>query len=180
MRTLKNYLKSIIIQTISMGSTTVHNYLNTLIFCIIAKIISILLLIGLFFSKTMRTYAIAILTIEIGLLLIIIHSLYSVIAYNNMLKDRLDKANDVTYTVTNCPHYFVREVSSNGKSDQCLNTYKTPDGVYSFEFQRNKQAVENVSMTDMQGKKLSDICANITEYDGHPWTDLKTTCHYMA
>lgn len=87
--------------------TGVENYLNTIIFCVVAKMITIIVL-GLIILPQVRAYAIFLLTIELGLVTIIIWSLWKISRYEKRMAEELQKIRESSMTTLACPDFFER------------------------------------------------------------------------
>lgn len=156
---------------LSNKSKGMTNYLNTLIFSIIAKGITVLLLVLLLF-KPVRKYAYLILTIEVCLVVIIAAALITI---SNYEKDKAKQNETLLRSkveVTSCPDYFIKDVTGDGTI--CKNTYTTPDGRFTYTFGGKPINLD----TTFQNKTFEQSCAVTTEGDFKlfSWTDLKTKC----
>jgi len=100
------------------------SYFNTLIFTIVAGVVSILLLSSLFFSA-MKPYIVAIITIEIGIFIIIGYCVYKIIKNDNTIRDLLKK-NKIVINFDECADYYVRRTRPDGKQ-YCSNDYVITD-----------------------------------------------------
>lgn len=101
-----------------MNDSKKTSYYNTLIFTIVAGIISVLLLLTLMF-KRLRQFLPFIITLEIGIFLIIAWCV-TVIYLNE--KDMEKKRNEATsIQFDKCPDYFVK--TTEGDKLMCVNQY---------------------------------------------------------
>ena len=160
-------------------STGVQNYLNTLIFCIIAKGVSIVILVLLIFDFA-QPYAYMLLTIEIVLIVIIIVSMYKIVSYEKRLAAEVQSKMTGTHSISVCPDYFVKNYD--GATTTCNNSYTTPDGNYTYTMGNATVTATTVNLDtiDHQGQaKLAEICDTIsgTDYGSFAWTDLKPKCN---
>lgn len=164
----------------------VNNYLNTLIFCIIAKFVSILLLIGLFVSPYLRTqWTYGILTIVVGLLLIIISSMFSILAYSQKAQNALQTAGNavVAKVQQQCPMYFTKYYDEANDRVTCCNNYTSPDGT-AVPFYSSNGINEMLLHTSNDFLKntsnLDTICQAVNSaswaYANYPFTDIKEFC----
>ena len=109
-----------------------QTYVNTMVFAIVSGIVSVALLVALYFVESLNAYIFAIATIEIGLLLIIIFSLYSIIAYESNVRKAINNAGKNSIAANSCPDYYTMRFGANGVTDNtCRNTFsgKTPQGL---------------------------------------------------
>jgi hypothetical protein len=126
-----------------------QTYVNTMVFAIIAGMVSIALLCTLLLSESLTEYLFAIITIEVGLVAIIIFALYRIIAYEAKMRSAVNNASRNAFAANNCPDYYTLKYSSNGiDQNTCTNMFrgKSPDGfsyvmyfVPSEKFQRTGQ-----------------------------------------
>lgn len=162
-----------------MAESGVQNYINTLIFCIVVKGVTILLLILLLFEVGQK-FAYLILTVELGLVAIVIISLIQIRGYEKKKLEEAEKAKKLEGQASVCPDYFVKFVSgSNNEVVSCSNVYNTPNGTYTYTI-----GTQNVNLTDLNeaNKTFDKLCETITNTEpsyyvnSFAWTDLKPRC----
>ena len=168
-----------------MQSTGIQNYLNTLIFCIVAKAVTIILL-ALLFTRIGSELAYLLLTIELGMILIIVVSLYKIYDYEKKKKDALEKLLKTDMNLNSCPDYYTRTITTQEGIDQttCVNKYNSPDGSTSYRFgtSDNEFNLENTFNANKDKKTFRDYCARVSSTTATPnfnniaWTDLKEKC----
>ena len=154
------------------------NYLNTLIFCIIAKAITVFLLVSLLFDPV-RKYAYLILTVEVCLVVIIITSLYRITQYEKKKALEAEKTFSAKVVLTTCPDYFVKSSQSN--NIVCEKTYTTPDGKYTYEFIGYTSSNKINLDKDFKDKDLRGLCNTMasSNYANIAWTDIKGKCAWI-
>ena len=171
-----------------MVQTTEKSYLNTLIFTVVAEGISILI-IGLLALEVVRPFSAFLMTLEIGLIFIIIWTLYAIKKYQDKMSKQFKHLRDTRVTNVSCPDYFTRKADEDGNLI-CENKYTTPDGKFEYTFNNQKQIgkaagnmndINEINMKDVfDEKKLQDICDNELSssgiYKNIPWTGIKTSC----
>ena len=103
------------------------SYFNTLIFTIVSGIISLLLLMILFFDFGKQN-AYFIITIEVGIFMVIAICVYQIIRNESLLNSRKQLSN-AKLSFSECPEYFTK--TNLGDSVICMNNYKSqePNGV---------------------------------------------------
>ena len=160
----------------------VTSYLNTLIFCIIAKAVTLVLLILLLFDIGWA-FSYLILTLEIGLVAIIVWTLYSVYKVQAAIDAAAAAAATAPAMLDTCPDYFVRTIDATTKDTICVPTYVTPDKKNTFQFTSNGTTViPNQDLTTMATgvKTMSSLCtAQQSTANNFSWTDLKARCGWM-
>lgn len=164
----------------------VNNYLNTLIFCIIAKFVSILLLVGLFASPYLRTqWTYGILTIVVGLLLIIVASILSILSYSKKAENALHAAGNavVAKVQQQCPMYFTKYYDEANDRITCCNNYMSPDGTAVPFFSSSDMSEQLLQTSNDYFKNTSNLdtlCQTVNSaswaYANYPFTDIKEFC----
>lgn len=100
-------------------ATRKTSYFNTLIFTILAGIISLILLVLLFF-KNFKQYLPFIITLEIGIFSMIAWCIIQ-IYINEKLLNKLRKNLDYQISFNSCPDYFTKRLI--GEQEICSNEY---------------------------------------------------------
>jgi len=106
-----------------MNSTKTRSYLNTLVFAIIAGIISVLLLFVLMFKK-LREFTPFVITLEVGIFLV----LFSCIGHIWIIESRLGRLRNQGISsigFDSCPDYYVKRLD--GSKEFCSNEYVLQD-----------------------------------------------------
>jgi hypothetical protein len=160
-----------------MGRQT-QTYLNTLIFSIVTGLFTLMLLLALLFSSSFNQYAYAIVTVEVGLIAIITHALYKIIAYENRLTKLSRNATKNALVAQSCPDYYTVGYDASGALT-CKNyfegrspsgerfvmfyvpgdqfTEKIVSGKRSFTFFGNPPA-SVINVKDFENKRIDDTC----------------------
>jgi hypothetical protein len=164
-------------------NTGVTSYLNTLIFCIVAKAVTIFLL-GLLLFDVGKRMAYLILTVEIGLIAIIIYALVSINKYDNEMKKSRDAFMKAKPNIRVCPDYFTKYVSNSTDPLEetpvtlCKGEYTTPDENrrYTYKFDTSDINIEN-DFGDTMEKVCDTVLSTSGPYASIAWTDLKARCN---
>ena len=159
----------------------VRNYLNTLIFCIVAKGITVLLLIALFFEPV-QLFAYFVITIEVFLIVIVILSLISISKYEKQKRKAMENAQKDKANIQSCPDYYVRGIDEEHRL-VCKNIYNTPDGRYTYEIGHNNDPQTKTMVIDnelMRKKNVTyeEVCNMYNTDRTVPWTDLRAKCNF--
>lgn len=156
----------------------ITNYLNTLIFCIIAKAVTVILLVMLLFHAV-RKYAYLILTIEVCLVAIIIGALIVITKYEKRKAKQAEALLTQKIELTTCPDYFIKDVTPEGTI--CKNQYTTPDGKITYIFGNTNTKPINVDATfaNVTMDKACNIVQSEADFARFAWTDIKTKCDVM-
>lgn len=103
-----------------------QSYVNTLVFSIIAGLVSIALLVALIMSPAVGDYAYIVVTVEIGLVLIIVHALYRILSYESSMRRAASLTSKRQIIADTCPDYFTTGYDMNG-SISCTNLFRGTD-----------------------------------------------------
>lgn len=164
-----------------MAKTGIQNYANTVIFSVVLKIISILIL-GLILMGYVNDKVIYFLiTVELGIIVIIIAALWSISSYEKRIGEETKNVIKAKMSLLACPDYFTQTANN-----MCVSTYNTPDGKYTYSLQN----ANNVSLTDYLNKPMSDACSAFTQSAAtvdaqtgvtynYPWTDMMSKCDVL-
>ena len=105
----------------SSGDNKKTSYFNTLVFTIIAGIVS-LCIMGLFFFDIGKEFMVFLIALEVGIFSIIAFTIFKIYKYE---KDIQSKGGALTMSFDECPDYYVkRDV---GGKDYCFNEYHMQD-----------------------------------------------------
>jgi hypothetical protein len=181
----------------AVESESIQSYINTLIFCIIAKAITVGLLVLLLTGWGWEMLYL-ILTVEIGMILIVAYAMYLIYKITKDIEEAKAAAAKQPPMLQVCPDYFVRSAytkdnvpkgtssstSSCSKESTrvpqegdviCDNTYTTSDGRFIYEFPL--QDTLDLDVIAGNSKTMNDMCAaNTSTYDSISWTDMKSRC----
>ena len=98
-------------------------YFNTLVFTIISGIVSLAILIFMFFKPAAKLYPFLI-TVEVGIFLIIIITITQIIIAEKE-RDKYKNKKNFTINFTTCPDYYIEKNVDNKKI--CSNEYIVED-----------------------------------------------------
>jgi hypothetical protein len=94
------------LKTNAGASTKRSVYINTIVFSIISAFVSIALLSMVIFLPAARVFVYAIITLELGLIAIIIAAVVRIVLYEKKLKKQADQGNAFLVNIDTCPDYF--------------------------------------------------------------------------
>lgn len=158
---------------------TITSYINTLIFCIIAKAVTLIFLVMLL-TDIGWEYKWFVLTVEICLVMIISYTLYKVYKFQKAIDDAAKAAAVAPPMVTTCPDYFVQNVDADG-NQICDNTYMTKNTSFKFTSGPNTPVpTQNMTEIIKDKKSMNEFCTgqadNIQKF---AWTDVKARCGFL-
>lgn len=165
-----------------MADDSITNYLNTLIFCIIAKAFTVGLLV-LLITDLGWDFVFLIMTIEIGLILIVTYAIYTVYKLEKLIKKAKEDLAKQVPNISTCPDFYVRDTiqddsSPNNRHTICKNEYHSGDKRYSYKFAMSDPI--DLDSLNKQYKTMPDMCYNNQNtYDKISWTDLKARCNIL-
>lgn len=158
-------------------------YRNTIIFAIVAAIITVAMLGVAVFVPNVTYFRVMFLTIEIGLLAIIIHALIKIRRHENKIQALMKNAANNVLESNTCPNFYTSHRTNDG-SVICRNEYTSPRHGTMFEFasRRNRPVPDEVMLSDIDGKPVKEMCKIVDPSDegkhnyNVPWTELRTKC----
>jgi hypothetical protein len=101
----------------------VQSYVNTLVFAIVAGMISLILLLGLLFTTAMGAYSWFVITLEVGLITIIIWTLVRIFTYESRMRRMNRNATKNALVAQTCPDYYTVFHDAVGSAD-CRNIFR--------------------------------------------------------
>ena len=154
----------------------VGNYVNTIIFCVVCNLLLVALIV-LLFMGTLDSLKYLLITLELCLLLIIIHAIFSIYTYEKRKRDAARQAAEQPLPVETCPEYYMRQMGANN-SIECRNQYVTPDMKSKIVvFGANNASDVKIDMTKVLGKKGEYVCQEYrSKWTSVPWTDMQAHC----
>ena len=150
-------------------------YTGTLIFCIIAGCVTIAIL-GFFFFLNVEKVKFMLLTIEIILIFIIIHSIITIVLYERSMKKYDSVSGLQPLSNLNCPDYFTRHLDD--KTSLCENVYDTSRNMIVI----GESDKVTINLTELRKQSANDTCREFgMKYNTKiPWTELKSMCETIA
>ncbi len=157
-------------------------YLATAVFCIVASVLSLALLIALLYGgSAVRAYAPFIITVHLGLAIVVIVALVQVVRAERAHRDATRNALDNRIAVRACPDYWTLQ----SKDRKCVNKYeppRTPEQVatgvtvsYKILGDKASDIDKSVKLGDLDSKSLRQLCKTVDELNT-PWSSLEPTC----
>lgn len=166
----------------------VSNYLNTLIFALVAKTVTLILLVALFF-KVMQPFMYFFLTVELGLIVIVTLTLYAIVKYDNRMTDEKKRISQSVISVSACPDFYEQVIVPSGPdagNTVCTNKFQTSDNKYTYKYiytDTQQTELDSINIDKLVvNKKITEACAavNSAPYSQMPWTDLRAKCSVVA
>ncbi len=162
-----------------------QSYLNTLVFTVIAEGITVLV-IGLLVIPFIRPYAPFLVTLEIGLIVVILWTLYAIHRYHRLMARQFRLLKNTRVMNVPCPDYYVRDADDDGNL-VCKNEYTAPNGRLKIKFMPNgddqsaNEAIDEIKINDVfQDRTLQDVCQKELSSEGVfakiPWSSMKPNC----
>ena len=160
-----------------MASSGIQNYVNTVIFCVVMKIICILMLGAMLLGYINESIVYFLITLEIGIVAIVIAALWNISSYEKRLAKETKNLLNSKMTLLTCPDFHTQT-----DKNMCVANYTTADGKFTYSF-----AGSNVSLGNYLNKPIAEACQNMTKEVSftdpgkatvylYPWTDLETKC----
>ncbi len=145
-------------------------YTGTLIFCIIAGCTTLAIL-AFFIFLNVESVKYMLLTIELILILIIVHSIITIVLYERSMKKYDSVLGQQPLSNLDCPDYFTRRLVD-GES-YCENAYETSKTTLVIGV-----LDESIVLSDLRKQSANDTCRDFgAMYNAKvPWTGLKSIC----
>lgn len=158
-------------------------YRNTIIFAVISALITVVLLVLVVAVPWAANYRLTFLTVNVGLLAIIIHAIVRINRHSNKMDVLQENAGNNRLSVDTCPDYFTAKYTNDGKT-VCVPEYKAPRTGTVFRFREPSGNMDNLSLDDYDGLRAEDLCSHINS-DGYrgvdqryvPWVEMRAKCH---
>ena len=157
----------------------IQNYVNTVIFCVVLKIVSIVILGIILLGYVNEKVIFFLITVELGIVVIVIAALVNIAAYEKRITEETKNLLKAKMTLLTCPDYHTQ-----GANNICLSNYTTPDGKYTYLFGGPSN---NLSLSAYLNQPVEKACAdyqnNISFLDTknqvvyrYPWTEMASKC----
>lgn len=158
-------------------------YRNTVIFAVVAALVMVVLLVITVAVPAASDFRYAFLTVDVGLLAIIINAIVKINQRNSMYDNLLDNAGSYKMPVNTCPDYFTSRYQD-GRT-MCSGTYVAPRHDAKFILlDDNKDPIPDINLSDIDMRRAREVCSivNSEDYNGvnHkkvPWTEVRAKCH---
>jgi hypothetical protein len=138
-------------------------YIRTLVFSLVLTIACTASL-GFLYLDSVRQYAWLLLTIEIGVLIVVISTIVSVYLYQLRMEEALKNSMD-NLPIELCPDYWTKD-----RSGKCTNIYVTPDNRYKYMV-----GTVSVNKPVAVGRSLQEECRE-NSGSQYPWVYLRARC----
>lgn len=170
-----------------MVETRSHSqYINTMVFAVIAGIISLmLLLLVMNASSFVKSYSPFIITIEVGLILAIVVAIYNIIRYEAKAYKAAQDGFDSHLAVDTCPDFWTRTGTI------CKNSFvSASDPNVTIEVLGNLDDVtamiangdddsaanQSIDLMDYNNKTILEACGSVKKNIKGPWVDVRAVC----
>lgn len=164
-----------------MAKKGIQNYVNTVIFCVVLKIISIIILGLILMGYVSETIIYFLITLEIGIIVIVIAALVSISSYEKRVARETNNLLKANMSLLSCPDYYTLT-----PQHSCSNSYMTPDGKYIYSL----NGAPTVSLSNYLNKTMKVACTayeeNVTSIGAgsnliykYPWTSLESKCDIL-
>ena len=154
-------------------------YLNTAVFCLVAGVVSLLLLLVLLYGgEGAAQYTVFIVTVEIGLAIVVVASLITIVRKERAARQLAINGVSNKMAVSSCPDYWTY----NSSTGVCDNTYTPPslggasdEATVTTTFTLPNSKNRTIKPRDLDKKTISTVCQEVGKVP-EPWTDLRPTC----
>lgn len=139
------------------------NYVNTIVFCILASSASLLLLFFMYSTKEFVPY---LLTAELGILAIVAYTVG--VLLNTVTDPTGGDGDNATVKIDGCPDYYTRTAIG------CSNSFVSDDGT-TYTFANKEGSPSAFTATVTIPADTATACTDAT-YNDLPWSDLAAVC----
>lgn len=155
-----------------MATKNQSQYINTMVFCIVAGIISLMLLLLVFNSSdAVRAYTPLVITIEVGLIIVIIAAIWNIIAYERSIDSAAKNSFNARLNVTSCPDYWTQD------GLVCTNSYSpSPNVKYTMLGTSTLDSKVSFSLSNYNNYSISQACSNVFYKNLSPWSQVDSVC----
>lgn len=159
-----------------MAKTGVQNYVNTIIFCVVMKIIAIIILGAILLGYVNDKFVYFLITLELGIVMIVVVALWSISTYEKRVATEAQNLMKSKMSLISCPDYHTLT-----SSNVCRGDYVTPDGRFTYTLLSGS----NVSLSNYLNKPVMEACDAYTTFlTRHsnvpfPWTDMSSKCDVL-
>ena len=161
-----------------MAYDMTSQYMNTMVFAIVAGIISLMLLLMIMrASDAVKQFSAFIITVEVGLVIIIGIAVYRIIAFERKRDSDAKAGTDLRMSVTTCPDYWT-----NVDGDLCINSFRAAGKPYTYRIIGSDQSstapepVQSLKLSDYDGQSINFACNKARAKVSSPWTDVDAVC----
>jgi len=149
-----------------MVQVHLSNYVNTIVFCLLASSASLLLLFLMYSTKGYVPY---LLTAELGILAIVA---YTVGVLLNTVSDTNTDAKVDPTKIDGCPDYYTRDATKG-----CVNRFVAGDGAtYQFTSKVGGTVPAFAGSFTLDAVKANAAVCSDKNYNELPWSDLAAAC----
>jgi len=159
-------------------------YRNTIIFAVVAALLTVVLLVLVIAVPWASKYRFTFLTINVGLLAIIIYAIVKINRHAAAMDRLMEDAASSRLAVSTCPDYFTADYSRGAGRTMCIPKYESPRTDVVFKFQQQDGDMQPLDMRDYDGKRAGELCSyiNSDNYQGVnqryvPWVEMRAKCN---
>ena len=158
------------------ASPNQSQYINTMVFCVVAGIISLMLLLLIMnANEALREFSPFVITVEVGLILIVVVAIYKIIAYERRTRQAAKNSYNSRLYVNTCPDYWT-QVGLN-----CNNTFVPVDkSNIGFEIKgkpNSPNSNDSFSLATFNNLSVQKACVEARKMINSPWTDVDAVCN---
>lgn len=160
------------------ASRNQSHYINTMVFCVVAGIISLMLLLLIMnASETVQQFSPFVITVEVGLLLIIIWAIYQIIVYEQRTLRAAKNGYNSRLYVNTCPDYWTQVGMKCTNSFVPHNNSKTTFTIGEETISSSSGNKAMISLSDYDNMSISKACEKARKEVASSWTDVDAVCN---
>jgi hypothetical protein len=165
----------------SKSTTSSNQIRRIIIFAFVIGVVSaIILAILLVYRETemMKTWTPIVLTIELGLVIILLLSIAMCFRQEHSRNEALKKLQTGELVVTTCPDYWTASTDAKGNT-LCKNVFQHPEDTrYKLTVQGTSKidGERTINLSSYDGKEVQDVCKRIDTEVMAPWLAVSPIC----
>lgn len=160
---------------------TDRQYMNLLVFSVIAGIVSIVIMVIMLAlggtNSTIRKLTPVIVTIETGLLLIVANAIYTSVKHIQALRNASDQHMNTRLQVSTCPDYWTLTSNDSKGNKVCTNTFKDPTNPkVTYTISGSPRSKRQVRLSDYNELTVREVCEKVKKEVKSPWHAIDAMC----
>lgn len=166
---------------VNQSDTHTKQIRRIVVFAIVIAVVSAVILGALVIwreTETMRRWTPLVLTIEFGLVVILMWAIASSYLQERKRDRSMDKLRTADLAVTACPDYWTTSSATNGDVI-CTNVFKHPsDPTVSYTIQGTSTSTgtRNINLSSYDGHTVKEVCDLAKTQVAAPWSAVYPMC----
>jgi hypothetical protein len=166
---------------VNQSDTRARQVKRIVAFAIVIAIVSAIILAALIIwrqTEAMQRWTPLVLTIEFGLVVILLWSIASSWRQERKRNRSMDRLRTSDLAVTACPDYWTTSSASNGDVI-CTNVFKSPSDpkvTYTIQGTSRSPGARNINLSSYDGHTVKEVCDLAKTQVAAPWSAVHPMC----